>query len=86
MEFVISLLKTKRMTFEQTYELGKDNELRIKLPENFRQGKKVRVVVEEIDINRNQKIKMLEDAANDPLFLADVQKICEDFKHVDAEQ
>ncbi len=86
MEFVISLLKTKCMTFEQTYELGKGNELLIKLPENFRQGKKVRVVVEEIDINRNQKIKMLEGAANDPLFHADVQEICEDFKHVDAER
>ena len=74
------------MTFEQTYELGKGNELLIKLPEHFRQGKKVRVVVEEIDINRNQKIKMLEGAANDPLFHADVLEISEDFKHVDAER
>lgn len=73
------------MTFEQTYELGKGNQLLIQLPENFRKGKKVRVIIEEVDEDREQKIKMLSNAATDPLFANDVNEVREDFKYTDTE-
>jgi len=68
------------MTFEQTYELDKDNQLLIKLPENFKKGQKVLVSVKEADEGRAKKIRMLANAATDPLFVSDMNEIREDFK------
>lgn len=73
------------MTFEKTYKIQKDNRLVIELPERFKSKKKVRVIVEDIEESRAEKIKSLRKAANDPLFLSDIEEIASDFENSDNE-
>jgi len=72
------------MTFEKTYEL-KNNELTIKLPRKFKSIKRVRVIVEELESEREQKLKLLRNAASDSIFNADIEEIKEDFQFSDKE-
>ncbi len=72
------------MTFEKTYEI-KNNELTIKLPKRFKSIKKVRVIIEDVETERNKKIQLLKKASSDPLFNADVEEIKEDFRFPDKE-
>jgi len=74
-----------KMTFIKTYELKKDNTLVIKLPEKFKSKKRVKVIVEDVDDTRLEKINLLKEAAKDPLFLADVNHTNSDFKDADNE-
>jgi len=73
------------MTFIKTYELKKDNTLVIELPEKFKSKKRVKVIVEDVDDSRLEKIKLLKEASKDPLFLADVNHTNRDFKDADNE-
>lgn len=72
------------MTFEKTYEL-KNNELTIKLPKKFKSIKRVRVIVEELESEREKKLKLLRKAVNDSMFNADIEEIKEDFRFSDKE-
>lgn len=69
------------MAFEKTYTVQKDNRLVIDLPEQFRTKKQVRVIIEEVDESRAKKLLQIKEAAKDPLFLADLKEIGEDFKN-----
>lgn len=71
------------MTFENTYIIQNDHRLIIKLPEKFKSKKKVRVIIEDIDETRDEKIKMLKEAMNDPLFLSDIDEAASDFNNSD---
>ncbi|MFN2423993.1 MAG: hypothetical protein ABR572_09470 [Cryomorphaceae bacterium] len=73
------------MTFKKTYKIQKDNRLVIELPERFKSRKKVRVIIEDIEESRTEKIKSLRKAANDPLFLSDIEEIASDFENSDSE-
>ena len=73
------------MTFEKTYEVQKDNRLIIKLPERFRSKKRVKVIIEDVDDSRQKKIKLLRNAAKDPLFLSDINEVNFDFTDSDNE-
>lgn len=73
------------MTFERTYEVKNNNQLVIKLPDSFKSKKRVRVIIEDIDEDKNSKIESLRRAAKDPLFLSDVQEIQDDFQYSDKE-
>jgi hypothetical protein len=72
------------MTFEKTYEL-KNNELTIKLPKKFKSIKRVRVIVEVMESEREQKLKLLRKAATDSIFNADIEEVKEDFQFSDKE-
>jgi hypothetical protein len=72
------------MTFEKTYEI-KNNELTIKLPKKFKTIKTVRVIVEEVETNRDKKIRLLKKAISDPLFNSDIEDIKQDFLFSDKE-
>jgi hypothetical protein len=67
------------MTFEKTYEVQKDNRLIIKLPERFKSKKRVKVIIEDVDDSRKEKIKLLRKASKDPLFLSDINEVNSDF-------
>jgi hypothetical protein len=84
MKKFVFLQKTD-MTFEKTYEVQKDNRLIIKLPERFKSKKKVRVIIEDVDESRQEKIKLLRKSSKDPLFLSDINEINSDFKDSDNE-
>jgi hypothetical protein len=73
------------MTFEKTYEVQKDMRLIINLPDRFKSMKKVRVIIEDIEVDRNEKIQLLKNASKDPLFLSDINNITADFEYSDSE-
>ncbi len=73
------------MTFEKTYEVKKDNRLIIKLPERFRSKKRVKVIIEDVEESRQDKIKLIKQASKDPLFLSDINEINSDFEDSDRE-
>lgn len=72
------------MTFEKTYT-NKNNELIIRLPVKFKSIKKVRVKIEELETDRDQKLRLLKMAVTDPMFNADVEEMSEDFRFSDKE-
>ena len=57
----------------------------INLPDRFKSKKKVRVIIEDIDEDRDVKIALLKKAATDPLFLADIAETISDFENSDHE-
>lgn len=71
------------MTFEKTYTIQKNNQLVINLPDRFRSKKKVKVTIEDIDENRDDKLYLLSKAASDPIFLSDIAEIDSDFRYSD---
>ena len=73
------------MTFEKTYDVQKNNQLIINLPDRFKSRKKVRVIIEDIDENRDVKIALLKKASTDPLFLSDIAETLSDFENSDNE-
>ena len=73
------------MTYRQTCEIQNNNQVIITLPDQFKQKKKVRVIIEDLNDEQADKIKLLKKASKDPLFLADIDEINEDFKNIDKE-
>lgn len=71
------------MTYRQTMTV-KDNTLVIKLPFGFK-DKKVVVTVDDMDVAQNEKMSMMRQAAKDPLYLADLNDVSEDFNNIDHE-
>lgn len=56
-----------------------NNQLIITLPENFRGKKIVLVTVDDSKSTHAEKLLLLKNAATDPLFLADIKEIGNDF-------
>ena len=73
------------MTYKKTYEVKKNNQLIIDLPDQFKMKKKVMVIIEDIDDEQEDKINLLKKASKDPLFLADINEISADFENIDKE-
>lgn len=73
------------MTYKKTYEVKKNNQLIIELPDQFKMKKKVMVIIEDIDDEQEDKIDLMKKASNDPLFLADIAEISADFENIDKE-
>lgn len=63
----------------------KDNQVIVTLPPDFSNKKQVTIYVDDqVDV-RYQKFETLRMASNDPLFLADIKEIKEDFDAIDHE-
>ncbi len=73
------------MTFEKTYDVQKNRQLVIDLPDKFRSIKKVRVIIEDVDEDRDEKISLLKKSATDPIFHSDISEIESDFRYADDE-
>ncbi|TVQ10264.1 MAG: hypothetical protein EA361_14220 [Bacteroidetes bacterium] len=73
------------MTFEKTYEVQKNNRLIITLPDRFKSKKRVKVIIEDVDESRQEKMELLKKASKDPLFLSDINEITSDFVDSDNE-
>jgi hypothetical protein len=63
----------------------KNNRVIIDLPQAFVGSKQVVVTLDNEVDERESKILLMKQAAEDPLFLADVQEIEDDFSFPDAE-
>lgn len=61
-----------------------NNQLVIQLPPGFTEGGEVTVIVENQAPGKKEKIAMLQEAVHDPVFLADLQEVQDDFGSLDA--
>ncbi|MBI4648289.1 MAG: hypothetical protein HY738_17320 [Bacteroidia bacterium] len=73
------------MTYRQTYEIQNEKHLLIRLPKFFKNRKKVVIIIEDEKEEHTKKIKLLKQAIKDPIFLADIEEINDDFKNIDRE-
>ncbi len=63
----------------------KNNQVIVTLPPDFINKRQVTIYVDDqVDV-RSQKLEALRKASNDPLFLADIKEIKEDFDSIDHE-
>ena len=72
------------MTYRQVCNVN-NNQVIITLPADFKGKKQVTVVVDDLVDNKIQKLAMLKNASEDPLFLADIAEIQHDFDSIDNE-
>ena len=70
------------MTIRQVCDI-KNNQLVINLPPDFKNAGKVLVTVDDVIDSVAEKLYRLKQAADDPLFLADMKEIKDDFEAID---
>lgn len=71
------------MTYRQVLKVT-ENTLIITLPLAFK-DKQVVVTIDEMAGVQNDKFSLMKLASQDPLFLADLNEVNDDFKHIDHE-
>ena len=85
-QFIIPYISDKCL--EMTYKIicaVKNNQVIVNLPPDFTDKKQVTIYVDDqVDI-RSEKLEALKKASNDPLFLADIEEIKDDFDIIDSE-
>ncbi len=72
------------MTIRQICDV-KNHQLTIHLPDGFKDNKKVLVIVDDGVDTRSEKLSLLKQAAQDPIFLSDIKEVMEDFGNIDFE-
>ena len=73
------------MTYKKTYTIQKSDQLIIYLPKEFRSKRKVRITIEDVDSEKEDKLSYIKEASRDPLFISDVEEVMSDFKNIDKE-
>ncbi|MEZ0543006.1 hypothetical protein [Fibrella arboris] len=71
------------MTWKKTVYVD-NQQITLDLPASFR-SKRVTVVVEDIADEREAKLKLMQEAAVDPLYQADMADVQNDFQAIDGE-
>jgi hypothetical protein len=71
------------MTYQQTIKVT-DNTLIIKLPYEFK-DKQVVVTVDDMASGQRDKILLMREAVKDPMYIADLNDVNDDFKNIDHE-
>ena len=72
------------MTYRQVC-LVNNNQVVVTLPSDFSNKKQVTVLVDDQIDTKVQKLDQLRQASTDPLFLADIKEIHQDFDSIDHE-
>jgi hypothetical protein len=72
------------MTIRQVCDIN-NNQLVINLPSDFKGKKRVVVTVDDLVDVYSEKLLQLKRASNDPLFIADIKEVNDDFKTIDSE-
>jgi hypothetical protein len=72
------------MTLRQIYTV-KNNRLTINLPVSMKNRKRVLVTVEDVVGGHDEKLLMMAMAVKDPLYLADLEEVNDDFKDIESE-
>jgi hypothetical protein len=73
------------MSFKEIYDVPKNHQLTIHLPQNFPSKQKVVVTVEEVSPSKKDKLKLMKKAASDPLYIQDMKDVNSDFDLIDNE-
>ncbi len=73
--------------FKQRVKVTKDGKITVTVPSGFPLDKSIDVIIaiNEHGRERLDDVANLKDAMSDPLFLADLKEIDEDFRYIDAE-
>ena len=72
------------MSIEQIVDVPENGQLTITLPSSFRNSKKVKLIINDIDDLLEAKISLLQQALSDKYFLADMQEVNEDFEFAES--
>jgi hypothetical protein len=72
------------MTYRTTGRV-KGNRVEVALPPYFPENKEVNITIDDVLDVRSEKMNLLKKAAQDPIFLADIREIQEDFEDIDPE-
>ncbi len=70
------------MTYRTTGRV-KDNRVLVSLPAYFPDNKEVTITIDDAVDVRSEKMNLLKKAAQDPIFLADVREVQDDFDKID---
>ncbi len=73
------------MSFKEIYDVPKNHQLTINLPQTFPSKKKVMVTVEEMSLSKKEKMKLMKHAAVDPLYVQDMKEVNSDFDSINNE-
>ena len=73
------------MIVKQIYNTKNKSQLKIKLPENFIGKDRILVVLDDSVGTKSKKMDLMKKASNDPLFLADIATISDEFRNIDAD-
>ena len=73
------------MTFKQIC-IVKINKIVVTLPPNFENQKQVTVTIDDTVDGKMQKLALMKEASEDPLFLADIEAVQKDFDAIDSEE
>jgi len=71
------------MTYQSHFKVS-DNNLIIKLPSGFN-NKEVLVTITDTESHEAEKISLMKQAAKDPLYLADLKEVNDDFESIEHE-
>jgi hypothetical protein len=72
------------MTYKQVCVVN-NNQVVVTLPPDFGNKRQVTVLIDDQVDSREQKLALLKDASEDPLFLSDISEINRDFDAIDNE-
>jgi hypothetical protein len=71
------------MIVKQVYETENKSQLMINIPENFRKMKRILVVLDDSVDGKVDKLDLMKLASEDPLYLADIDAVTNDFRNID---
>ncbi len=72
------------MTYRQVCSI-ENNKVTINLPDDFKEKKQVMVIVDDLTDTKAQKLEIMKQASKDPIFLADINDVQDDFDSIDHE-
>lgn len=71
------------MSVEKIVEVPENKEVLLRLPDELEKGKRVKIVVTEVDEELEEKIRMFENAPHDKDFMADLWEVHKDFERAE---
>jgi hypothetical protein len=77
------------IALRQLKRVPSNHKIVIEVPENIDENQLMEVILlfkEPPKISRTEKIAQLKESQHDPLFLADLQEVHDDFSYVDSEE
>lgn len=69
------------MVLKQIYNTDNKDQLLINLPESFRKKKRILVVIDDSVDSKTEKMERMKMATKDPLFIADIERVTDDFRN-----
>ena len=73
------------MQHKKMYSVAGSKQLTIDLPESFQGKDQVLIIIDDKETQKDDKINRLKEALNDPLFMADLHEVNQDFDAIDRE-